>query len=281
MRRARYLADAGMFLGIRRVVRALPLDTASAVGGYLGRRLCPSLVDMKTIDANIATGMPSMAPAQRRRLAVDHLECFARTLAEIMQAESFMRAPERIEVAGEEHLERAIASGRGVVYASAHYGNPDIARIAIGQRTETPALLYRQPNNPYIRAAAAQITGAVGGDLYTREDDLRGMIRHLRNGGGLSLLVDQRPYKGARLPFLDQPALTNLGPASLAMRTGAMMVPTRTRRISTRPVRYRVGFEAPVEGDSPEALMAEMNRRVSGWIREAPEQWLWMHRRWR
>lgn len=278
----RYRTDAALFLGFRRLTRALPLDAASALGEWTGRRVCPALVDMSTVRKNIEAGLPSLTEAQRRSLAVDHLGCFGRTLAEIMQAESFIREPGRVGLSGAEHLERALASGRGVIYASAHYGNPDLARLAVGSRSQTPALVYRPPNNPHIRRAAAAITSAVGGELYLRgETDLRKLLRHLKGGGGLSLLVDQRPYQGARLPLLDRPVLTATGPASLALRTGSIMLPVRAKRVSKRPVEFDVRFERPIERGDEESMMAEMNDHLSVWIREEPAQWLWMHRRWR
>jgi KDO2-lipid IV(A) lauroyltransferase len=99
-------------------------------------------------------------------------------------------------------------------------------------------------------------------------------------GGAITVLIDQRNTGAPMIPFMGQPAETATALAELSARTGAPMIPVRARRLEDG-LSFDVKFEEPLPHGDPEAMMAEMNRRIEGWIDEEPGQWFWLHRRWK
>jgi KDO2-lipid IV(A) lauroyltransferase len=109
---------------------------------------------------------------------------------------------------------------------------------------------------------------------------MRQLVTHVSRGGFVMILVDQRNTGTPFIDFLGRPAETATAAADLALRTGAALIPVcAARDVAAR--RFDVTFEAPVTGDDPRAMMAEVNRRIGAWIESSPEQWFWFHRRWR
>jgi KDO2-lipid IV(A) lauroyltransferase len=106
------------------------------------------------------------------------------------------------------------------------------------------------------------------------------MLAHLRAGGAMLILVDQRLARGDALPFLGVPAMTPTAVAAMAARLGAPLIPARAVRDSTG-LGFDVRFEPAIPADAPVAMMAAVNARLGAWIDETPGQWFWLHRRWR
>ncbi len=111
----------------------------------------------------------------------------------------------------------------------------------------------------------------------------REMLRAVKNPGGLAFLIDQNiRAESAKVPFFGRPALTPIGPAKLAIRAAVPVVGIFIERRDDGT--QHITFDAPIEtsrGDDPIALTARMTARIEAQIRRAPEQWVWMHERWK
>ena len=187
---------------------------------------------------------------------------------------------------GSEHAAAAEAKGRGVVYVSGHFGMWELAALVGGVRF--PAALVARPiDNPLIEARLARIRTQWGNRVIAKRGAVGEVLRHLRHGGSVALLIDQRPkHVGLVMPFLGRDAHVRPTAAVLALRTGAPIVPVSCRRDGDG--RWRVIFEPEVpvartgsdEADA-RAVMAACNARLEQWILDAPEQWLWTHARWK
>jgi KDO2-lipid IV(A) lauroyltransferase len=186
-----------------------------------------------------------------------------------------------IRVAGAEHLLAARAAGRGAVIVTAHFGNWEAARMAaLGLGCET-GLFYRGFNNRYFRRHTPFLISGAGRPVLEKgAKGSRRLVSHVERGGFVMILVDQRITGAPFMDFLGRPAETATSAARMALGTGAALIPVRAAR-NVEMRRFEVTFEPPVTGDDPHAMMAEVNRRISGWIEAAPEQWFWFHRRWR
>lgn len=192
-----------------------------------------------------------------------------------------------MEVRGEQHLRDAASMGKGVVAVSAHLGNWEIGGCGIGHLGFRLSWLLRPVENPFLQDGLNEIRASAGVGVITKWGGLREAMHVLRRGEILAMLVDQDARdQGVFVPFFGQEASTLKSPALLSLRTGAPILPFAARR---RPDgRMTLDFAEPFvaegshehEGDLERAT-ARFTACIEAWIRETPDQWLWIHRRWK
>lgn len=188
---------------------------------------------------------------------------------------------------GLEFLEEARSRGRGVVAVTAHLGSFDLCLCASARRLGGLHVVTRSLSNRGLDAVWQGLRGSLGVTLHRPEGSLGELLRALRGGAVVVLLLDQRTppsWGGAPLPFFGHPAWTTLAPAVLSARTGAPMLPVRCLRDpdGAHRVRLERALEPPGRGRGARLeRMAQLNATVERWVREAPESWLWLHDRWR
>jgi KDO2-lipid IV(A) lauroyltransferase len=193
----------------------------------------------------------------------------------------------RLTVLGIETLDAACRRGGGVVVATAHLGNWEVLAACFADMGYPVHVVARRHSNPSIDAFIADLREGYGVKVLDRDRDVKGMLRALRDGGIVALLVDQDTrVQGTMLPFMGLPAYTPLGHARLALRTGAALVVLTITRDAGGHHTVRVWEEvAPDLSLSSEARVEAMARRCNQILGEAiaaaPEQWVWFHRRWR
>jgi len=192
---------------------------------------------------------------------------------------------ERIQIVGAEQFRMLLDVKRPALMFTAHMGNWEVMPWTAARMGLKFAVIYRRPNNPMI---ARLIEGRRGGLVEFLPKGMQGAFgaaRVMENGGRLAMLVDVKENKGIALPFLGRPAMTGTALATLALRYDALLVGVYTERLG--PHRMRITMEPPLDlprsGDADadtRAIMAAINARVESWIRERPDQWLWLHKRW-
>jgi len=195
----------------------------------------------------------------------------------------------RVDFHGLEHLEKALQRGRGAIVVTAHYGHweliPSALRFRLPQVEVTPT--GRTLGNPFVQAMVASRRNLGGGVVLER--DTAEILRALRRNAAVGILVDLRRSRkrgGILVPFLGSRAWTTHGPATIARRTGAAVIPAFTRR--SQALRHRIELlpelEQPRGGDlhaDTAAATAALNDALARFILEEPSSWLWVHRRWR
>jgi KDO2-lipid IV(A) lauroyltransferase len=195
----------------------------------------------------------------------------------------------RVEFHGLEHLEKALARGRGAIVVTAHYGHWELIPSALRYRLPHVEIAPagRTLGNPFVQALVARRRNLGGGLVLER--DTAEIIRALRRNAAVGILVDLRRSRkrgGILVPFLGRRAWTTHGPATLARRTGAALIPAFTRR--SEGTRHRIELlpelEQPHGPDlyaDTAALTAALNEKLASFILADPSAWLWIHRRWR
>ncbi len=280
-------AGAALFFA---AMRALPIDAASALGGGLARHIGPRLGVSRRARQNLAAALPELSGAERAAALCGMWDNLGRVAAEYphLRAIKVFAPGGRVETAGLDHLERAIAGGRPTIIFGGHLGNWEIAALAAGQYGIDVAQIYRAANNPLVDRMIGRFrgTGDNGGEFIPKGVVAsRRAAAALRRGAHLTLLVDQKLSDGIAVPFFGRPAMTAPALALLARHFDCTVLPARVERL--KGARFRLTIYPPLalprSGDRAAdvaALMAEVNRILEGWIRERPEQWLWLHRRW-
>lgn len=252
-------------------------------GWVVSRILAPLAGYDRRVRDNLRHALPDLPEAEVRRLMRAVPDNVGRTVIEIYSGEEFVAhataaAPEGPGVAA---LDRAHAEGRPVILVTGHFGNYDASRAALIARGFRIGALYRPMKNAYFNAHYVRAISRIGTPLFPRgPKGLAEMVRFLRSGGMLGLLVDQHMTHGARLSFFGQDAMTALSAAELALRYDAEVVPTYAIRAGNG-LDFRIVVEAPIPRGTPEQMTQALNDSLEALVRQHLDQWFWIHRRWK
>jgi KDO2-lipid IV(A) lauroyltransferase len=289
LRRVRYAAEGLLQCLIMGFFWLLPLDWASNLGGWLTRQLGSRLPVNRRALKHLAIAFPDMPEAERRRIVAGMWDNLGRLIAEYPHLGTIAEpASGRIEVIGAERLEAVRRAGRPFIIISAHMANFELMPIAAYKHGYNMTVVSRPVNNPFIQRILLYFRSRPTGDwgkIPKGVDGARQAVKLLAEGLNLGVLVDQRVSQGVALPLFGHPARTNLGIAKLALQYGAEMFPCHLERLGG--ARFRLSLEEPVRRPQlddrqaeAEAMMTEVNQILERWIRQRPEDWLWLHRRW-
>lgn len=273
-------------LGLMKLMSALPHRVQLHLGATIGRALGVLARHRRHVAAvNLRRCFPELDPAARARLLQAHL---AATGIGLFETATCYWAPDAAiaalgEVEGLEHYDAALARGRGIILLSAHFTTFEIG-AALLARLRPFHPLYRPNRNPLFNAVMCGSRERRSGCTGLERKDLRGLLRALRRNEAVWYAPDQ-DY-GAQgtvfVPFFGVPARTITATSRLARMSGAAVVPYYPVR---RPDgRYRVRVLPALEnfpGGDATADAARINALIEGWAREAPEQYLWVHRRFK
>ncbi|MEO8587370.1 MAG: lysophospholipid acyltransferase family protein [Acidobacteriota bacterium] len=240
--------------------------------------------------ANLARAFPEMPPEEVDALSVRVFEHFGGVAAELFRALSHDPADalERIETVGAAVAKEAFATGRGVFFLTAHLGNWEWAALGTGALGISVGVVARPLDNPLLDTTLTRLRSSMGNTVIQKRDATRAMLRALRSGGAIGILNDQHahPPDAVTAPFFGRPAATSSALARLADRTEALVVPTYAIRVA--PARWRLTYEPALdvrtlslEERGVESLTARLNGILESMVRRHPEQWLWLHNRWR
>jgi KDO2-lipid IV(A) lauroyltransferase len=269
---------------------ALPLAVASALGAALARLIGPRLGASGRARRNLAAALPELAAPQVERVIGGMWDNLGRVAAEYphLRRIRIFAADGPVDTVGLEHLDAVIAAGRQAIIFSGHLGNWEILALAAGQYGIDVAQIYRALNNPLVDRIVARLRGQgeTGGEFIAKGAVAsRRALAALRRGAHLALLVDQKLNEGIAVPFFGRPAMTAPALARLALHFDCAVLPARVERL--RGARFRLTIEPPLplpcsgnRNADIAALMLTVNRTLERWIRERPEQWFWVHRRW-
>ncbi|HWB48285.1 MAG TPA: lauroyl acyltransferase [Stellaceae bacterium] len=282
-----YRLEAWLTAAGIKLLRLLPLDWASALGGALARAIGPRLGVSKRARLNLRAAMPELSDAQIDvviRGMWDNLGRVAFEYPHLTKIAVFAPAG-RVEVHGWNHIVRAVEAKRSIVFVAAHLGNWEIAPLSAGQYGLDVAFIYRAANNPLVDAMLARLRGVYGELIPKGAAASRRAMAMLRRGGHVGLLVDQKLNNGIAVPFFGRLAMTAPLPALLGLHFACDVLPARVERLHGAHFRLTVHPPLPLPKSSDRAadvlaLMTEINRLIEAWIRERPEQWFWLHRRW-
>jgi KDO2-lipid IV(A) lauroyltransferase len=182
-------------------------------------------------------------------------------------------------------MDRAVAAGRRMIIFSGHIANWEIGLLAAVQYGISVAQIYRAANNPLVDRMITRFRGDAGELIPKGTVAARRAIAVLRRGDHLTMLADQKMNDGIPVPFFGRPAMTTSALASLALRFECDVLPARVERLGGANFRLTVfpPLPLPRSGDhhaDVATLMARVNAILEDWVRDRPEQWFWLHRRW-
>ena len=287
------------FRGAAAVVAALPAPATAAACRGLAGVVCALPRKWTRGDvarANLAVAFPDLTPAEasgRVRAMWTHL---FRLVAETVQFPRKLRRENQADVLSFVHRDetvRAVNAGRPVIVLGGHYGNWEIASAAFGAFGVPVSVVARDLDNPLIHEWFAGVRRASGGRLISKKGGGGAVTDVLAAGGVVGLLADQDAgSKGQFVPFFGKDASTFKSIALLAMEYDALVLVGYARRLpddwrANRWVRFEVGTEAVLDprdftaGSALKDLTAAYTAALERAVRRSPEQYFWVHRRWK
>jgi KDO2-lipid IV(A) lauroyltransferase len=279
------------YLGLKGLLyffAALPLDMGLRWGSTLGRiwyALDRKHRELAVDNISRALGLsPSRAAAVARR----NFENLGRNMAEFAAFQSRERELlERVEVERKEILGAALERHKGVFFLSGHFGNWELGG-AYMSRLVSCSIVVRRMKNPLTDVLINDLRRRVGGRVISHRNSSRLILSALRKGEGVGILLDQKAHRreGVFVNFLGRPASTNFGLALLAAKSEAPVLPLFIVREGV--ARHRLIFHPPVDlvrlSDRQEELgvnTARFTAVIEEYVRRYPEQWFWVHNRWK
>jgi KDO2-lipid IV(A) lauroyltransferase len=274
------------------ILARLPPRVVAALGAALGWLAWQSRIRRRVVLDNLRLAFPEKTEAERRDIARRTYRNFGQMIPDFFRVPSLPRdALEGIFVhEGWENFEAARALGKGVIAATAHFGNFEVLAAAHTLRGVPITMISREMGKSGANDLwrKARLRAGVEDLVVTKGSTLSAAIRSLKAGRVLGYVIDQnQPRRRAIFPtFFGVPAATAATPALLAMRTGAAVVFAVS--VPLGDGRHKVVIEGPLAppdtGDRDAdalAFMQALNDRLEHWIRLHPDRWYWLHRRWK
>ncbi len=289
MRRKLEYAAAWPFI---KILGLMPRRLSRAFGIALGQAVYLLHVRLRRVGMrNLALAFPEKTEAERAVILRGVFTSLGRQLAELCQFPKY--TPENVEQVvvydGLENYERAYARGKGVLFLTAHFGAWELSAFAHSLHGHWLHVVMRPMDNEYLDRLIQSYRTMHGNKTVGKDDFVRGLLAAMRAGEVVGILMDTNmtPPQGVFVDFFGIPACTASGLARIALRTDAAVVPGFTIWDETLG-KYRLRFDPAVElvrtGDLEADIVAntqKFTQVIEDYVRKYPEQWLWVHRRWK
>jgi Kdo2-lipid IVA lauroyltransferase/acyltransferase len=272
------------FRAAQAAATALPLETVSLSSGLAWRLIAPFLYRQERALRNLKLAYPELSEAERKRIATAMWENLGRTFGESFHLKEIV-AQKRIRFEPKEQLDEMIRGGPCVL-CGLHLGNWELVACA-GKFMGAPLTgVYQRLSNPLVDEETRKLRAFLyeGGLLPKTPVSARALLKAAKSGGYPAFLADLRDDNGARVPFFGKPALSTVFPALLARKTGLpLYAGAAFREPKVRFVIRAARVEIPHTSDhAADAIAgtAALHAQFEAFIRQAPEQWMWAHRKW-
>jgi len=271
---------------------ALPRRVARAIGAALGDFALLLLPRLRNAgERNLEIAFPDRPREERNQILRNAMRNLGRQLAEFCRMSRYTRssiaAIARCE--GEKHFLAAQARGRGTLVLTGHVGAWELSSFYHSLLGHPMALVIRRLDNPKVDALVNHIRSLHGNSVIHKDDFARGLLSAMRRNETVGILMDTNmtPPQGVFVPFFGVAACTASGLARVALKTGATVLPGYMVWEESEQ-KYVLRFDAPLElvrsGEDEADILANtalFTRVLEETIRRYPEQWLWVHRRWK
>ncbi len=286
----RHRCEYGLVVAVRAVVGVLPDRVSRGLGSAIG--LLAYAADPRhrrvAID-QLQAAFPRRTNAECRAIARRTFAHFGRLLVAVLRFSTLsrdqMRA--RVEFEGEDRVRAALAAGRGAIIVTGHFGFWELGGLAHPLVLPPFSVLARPLDNPRLHQLLEDLRCATGNKVIYKQGALRRVLRALEQNECVAMLIDQHSHGPESVPveFFGRPAPTTAALATLALRTGAPIVPAVALPLARG--RYRMVYEPAIEMPAADSAdpVRELTQRCADvlemYVRRYPHLWLWMHRRWR
>jgi KDO2-lipid IV(A) lauroyltransferase len=273
-------------------MRLLPRGMARAIGAMIGAIAFRALGRLRRVGLrNLALALPELTANEREAILRSEYRNLGLLLAEFCKMPTYTPASASrfIRYEGLENYLKAQERGKGVLVLTGHLGAWELSSFYHSLMGMPMGMVIRRLDNPLVDAFVNRIRCQHGNRVIHKDDFARGLIASMRAGETVGILMDTNmtPPQGVFVPFFGVQACTASGMARIAEKTGAAVVPGFLLwEANERKYVLHFGAELPVihTGDAEQDAVsntAAFTAAIEGYVRQYPEQWLWMHRRWK
>ncbi|HME33772.1 MAG TPA: lysophospholipid acyltransferase family protein [Candidatus Sulfotelmatobacter sp.] len=240
---------------------------------------------------NLELAFPEKSEAERARILRGEFTSLGRQLAEVCRFPGYTleNVQQVVVYDGLENYERAYARKKGVLFLTAHFGGWELSAFTHSMHGHWMHVVMRPMDNVYLDRTIRDYRTMHGNKTVDKDDFVRGLLAAMKAGEVVGILMDTNmtPPQGIFVDFFGIPAYTASGMARIALRTDAAVVPTFTIWDEALG-KYRLRFDPALElirtGDQEADIAANtqmFTKVIEDYVRRYPEQWLWVHRRWK
>ena len=286
----RYRLEYAAFSVVRLLIKVLPRKTSLKVGALIGQSFYYLHKSRRKLaGSNLKAAFPTYTKIECDRVLRSTFEHLGRQLVELLNFDRMSKEEmlDLLDVTGKEHVEQALAKGKAIMFYSGHIGYWELFSIGHGLLFKPTAIVARTLDNPFLENVVAEIRTRVGTRVLSRQGAIRALLKALLKKETVAMMIDQHMHdrSAVTVKFFNRPASTTSALAALALRTGAVVIPVFTLPLSGG--RYRLIYEEPVKcpaDDDPDPVRTytqSCTDVLEMYVRQYPNLWLWMHRRWR
>lgn len=287
LQRALWRLDFALVSLVAWLARRMPIDTASRFGERLGRWIGPKMSHKTAIVRdNLAVAFPELDSDARDALAIDIWGQAGRILGEYPHLDTILAEDDRLVIEIREPIASYTDPARPCVMVSAHQSNWEVVGSALARLGMPNASLYSPPSNPLLDKMLLESRQALNCELLPRDNSARLLVRALKQGRSVGMVMDRRVDEGQPVRFFGREKTSTLVPAKLALKHRCELVPVQVERLEG--ARYKVIFHPPVHPSDPQAdentqatdMIQQVHQQFEQWIRERPAHWFCSKRLW-
>ena len=274
-----------VFIFLLKTINVLPFSIRlKVIGSLVAYIIAPLAGYDKRIRENLSLVMPNLSVQKVNKITREVSKNVGRTVAEIYSGSDFKKRSKTALITGGgiENLDMAIKNGQGVILVSGHFGNYDVPRAVLSERGYKVGALYRPFKNPFFDAYYRKIIGDISLPIIPSNErsSLTEMVRFLKSGGIIGMLVDVHKSNAPKLNFFGKLAGTATSAASFALKYNLALVPVSGIRLDDNGS-YELVIEPPIVHSTPRKMTQEINDSLERQVRSRMGQYFWVHRRWK
>ena len=270
----------------------LPFNVSSYLCGFITKKIGMKLSISKRVDRDLKRIFPEKSLQERKKIIKKVWENLGRLVGELPHVYKidFLNDP-RIKIEGLEHVQNLLDQNKKIIFVTAHFGNWEMLGGLVSVISSKLLTVYRTANNPLTdRLICFARRNKKQRMIPKGSAGMRELVKGLKNNIKIAMLIDQKISTGITTSFLGYGAKTLTAHASLAHKFNAVIVPSRNIRLYNDPdgALFKIIFEKPIEINHTEDKDADIRQVVEktnvvmeNWIRKNPEQWFWLHNRWK
>lgn len=270
--------------------RLMPVDLSSSIGGFIGKRVLYYSKRSKIARDNLQKVYPEKDNKEINLILNKMWNNIGRNIGESIHLEKIIEnygtedVSKRVNVKGIKNVSRIMKDNKPIVFVSGHLGNWEIIRAFNKCFNRDMGCIYREPNNPYVRSLLSKIRKDEKYKVYRNNaNGVKEMTKDIKSGLYVGLLVDQWLTSGSFTKFLGIETKAPSLYGTYVKKYNAHLVPIQFKRINDK-CKFELIFHPEIqvlENDTKESLTDKVNEKLTEFINEKPEDWLWIHKRFK
>jgi Kdo2-lipid IVA lauroyltransferase/acyltransferase len=280
MKKIRYALEAILVWVLLKIFSGLSPEYASNFGGWIARTLGPYLAVSRRALKHINLSFPNYSAHEHRKIMIGMWDHLGRVFAEYPHLKNIGSNFTKIE--GLEHIQSLLTQNMPMIFFGGHIGNWEVFAPAFLKQGFQMDLVYRAPNNPHVDKML-KFHRSLNGLFRTYPKSTIGMrhiLEALKEKRKIGMLIDQKFNAGVEADFFGHKAMTSPVFIKLAQKHSCALVPMQITR--TTSCHFIVTVHPPLDLDqSQDILLHQAHAHLESWIKAAPSQWIWLHKRWK